>query len=571
MKCGFPFLPFRSRFPLPVELRRLSPTAAALLVALACQAEGEGPPPPGASIGDSIRLVVLTGAEIDPAAVEDRLRPVVGETRVERLFPDVDPADDPDRLSQMFQVEAPQGRLQGERGWDAAYRIQEATGFERVEPDVESTLVGAESGERGWCQVDDSVVPPENHAWSLDVMRVPQAWARTPKPGGRARGEGVLICHPDTGWSEHRDLDASALDLTLARRILRDGPDDARDPLDYSGLLLHPGHGTATGSVIVSRLERGSITGVAPAARLVPVRTARSVIQVFDSDLAKAVNHSVDAGCDVISMSLGGRAFFGLESAIRKARRENVIVLAAAGNCVRSVVAPAAYDDCLAIAATNIHDLPWKGSSRGRKVSVSAPGEHVWTARRSRVADPDSMVTPGQGTSFAVASTAGVAALWLAHNAFDRVTYRGTRPLQDVFLQALQESARRPSHWSSLDGKYGAGVVNAEALLRWNIPDTMSAGGGERALPQSHLGILANVVDRDPPELAAELAARFGVPSDSVGAILDRYGPELIQLALIDPEEFERYLDEPAGSASGERSRSELSLRASRRLGQVIR
>lgn len=567
MQQTWRFLPSRSESPHPFKVCRLAPVAL-ILLALACQGEGPVLPP-----GESIRLVVLTGEETDPAAVEERLRPVIGETRAVRLFPDVDPTDDPERLSQMFRVEAPEGRLHGERGWDAANRIQEATGFERVEPDVETTLIGANPGERGWCQVDDSVLPPENREWSLDVMRVPQAWARTPKPGGRSRGEGVLICHPDTGWSEHRDLDTDALDLSLARRILDidKDPEDARDPLNYSGILLHPGHGTATGSVIVSRRERGSITGVAPAARLVPVRTARSVVQVFDSDLAKAVNHSVDVGCDVISMSLGGRAFFGLEAAIRRARRKDVIVLAAAGNCVGSVVAPAAYDDCLAIAAINIHDRPWKGSSRGRKVAVSAPGEHVWTARRTRATDPDSLVSPGQGTSFAVASTAGVAALWLAHHGFDRHTYRGTRPLQDVFLQALQESARRPDHWKSLDHKYGAGIVNAHSLLQWKLPDTMAAGGGERFLPQSQLGILSNVVDRDPAELADRLAERFDVPPDSIGDLLHRYGPELIQLALIDPEGFDRYLDEPAGSASGERSRTELFLRASRRLGQVLR
>ena len=210
----------------------------------------------------------------------------------------------------------------------------------------------------------------------------------------------------------HQDLDVSRLDLSSARNLLKSGTPDAQDPLDYSGMLLNPGHGTATGSVIVSEERLGTITGVAPEARLIPIRTAKSVVQIFDSDLARAVRHAVNADCDVISMSLGGRAFFGLSAAIRNAKRNNLIVLAAAGNCVKFVVAPAAYDNCIAVAATDVEYRPWRGSSRGKAVVVSAPGQHVWAAHRKSTEDESEiLVRPGEGTSFAVAGTAGVAAL----------------------------------------------------------------------------------------------------------------------------------------------------------------
>ncbi|MGH8626854.1 MAG: S8 family serine peptidase [Gammaproteobacteria bacterium] len=45
--------------------------------------------------------------------------------------------------------------------------------------------------------------------------------------------------------------------------------------------------------------------------------------------------------CDVISISLGGPGFFGLKAAIDNAVRQGAIVVAAAGNCVRLVVAGA--------------------------------------------------------------------------------------------------------------------------------------------------------------------------------------------------------------------------------------
>ena len=86
-------------------------------------------------------------------------------------------------------------------------------------------------------------------------------------------------------------------------------------------------------------------------------------------------------------MSLGGRAFFGLNAAIRRAVRNQLIVTAAAGNCVGFVVAPAAYDETIAVGGTNINDSPWKGTSRGQAVDVSAPAEQVWVARRRKASD----------------------------------------------------------------------------------------------------------------------------------------------------------------------------------------
>ncbi|HUP20689.1 MAG TPA: S8 family serine peptidase [Gemmatimonadota bacterium] len=547
-----------------MPFHRTIPIAALVLLA-ACR---EAPEPPAAIPGEPARFLILTGEETDPEGVGERLRSTVGgEFAVERLFPEADPSDDPDRLAQMFLVDAPDGRRVGETVWDAAYRIRDETGYEKVEPDQEEVLRPATetATERGLCFVGDDLPAPTYPTWSLAAMNVAGAWTVSPDSG-----RGVLVCHPDTGWSDHRDLDPEALDLTRAFNLVDGGTPDAKDPLDYGGPLMNPGHGTATGSVIVSRPARGQVTGVAPAATLVPIRTARSVIRIFDSDLARSVDHAVRSGCDVISMSLGGRGFFGLESAVRNARRNNVIVLAAAGNCVRSVVAPASYDDCLAVAATDVNDRPWKGSSRGRAVDVSAPGQHVYVARRSSPSDPDSLVEPSEGTSFAVAATAGAAALWLAHHDLDRNTWVGAVPLQDVFLQVLRDSARRPPHWASLDGDYGAGIVNARSLLVWRLPDPETLVA-RRLAPQSELSQLANVVDRDPGSLAARLARRFDVPREEVGAVLERYGPELRQLAIEDPDAFDEYLDGDPGTVSTARARDDLQSRASRRLAARMR
>ena len=75
---------------------------------------------------------------------------------------------------------------------------------------------------------------------------------------------------------------------------------------------------------------------------------------------------------------------FGTQRAIQRALDAGTIVLAAAGNEVGFVVFPAAFDEVIAVAASNIRDEPWSGSSHGPAVDITAPGESVWRARTAR-------------------------------------------------------------------------------------------------------------------------------------------------------------------------------------------
>lgn len=103
---------------------------------------------------------------------------------------------------------------------------------------------------------------------------------------------------------------------------------------------------------------------------------------------------------------MGGLWSWRLHEAVRFAQKRGVIVLAAAGNCVRFVFWPAAYSEVIAVAACNVLKQPWHGSSRGGAVDVTAPGELVWHADASNLQTRQS-----SGTSFAVATTAGLARL----------------------------------------------------------------------------------------------------------------------------------------------------------------
>ena len=193
--------------------------------------------------------------------------------------------------------------------------------------------------------------------------------------------------------------------------------------------------------------------------------------------LRQAIDHATAHGAQIVSISLGGPLpGFGTERAIARAVAAGTIVLAAAGNEVGFVVFPAAFEQVIAVAASNVRDEPWTGSSRGPAVDITAPGESVWRAEVTRQS-PGQMafsVARGNGTSFAVATTAGVAALWVSFHGWTNLVRRfGAGAIARVFKQLLQASCRTPRGWKA--GEYGPGIVDARRLLAAPLPDTAPA------------------------------------------------------------------------------------------------
>lgn len=380
--------------------------------------------------------------------------------------------------------------------------------------------------------------PPgsEDSGWARHAIRCAEAWEIEP-----SRGEGIRIGHPDTGYTLHPNLGRAALDLDTDRDII-DDDDDALDPLidpkSSPWPLPFPGHGTTTASVMVGRgSEQTGIVGVAPQARVVPLRAVESVAQLFDSDVARAVEHARVSGCDVVSISVGGKGFFGLRAAIQRAVDVGMIVMGAAGNNVRVVVAPASYPNCLAVAATGPDDQPWPESSRGRAVDVSAPGWGVHVAGYVWV-DGVAVATVGRssGTSYAVTHLAGVAALWLVHHGPDALRERYGSGVQAAFLRQLQTGGSRvPENWDA--ASWGAGILDAAAMLSVPLPapdalvDVLAGPAVES--PLSRLSALVNV---DEARLEQALANRLIGTADDLLEIVSRFESELAFHLIEDPE-----------------------------------
>jgi hypothetical protein len=386
--------------------------------------------------------------------------------------------------------------------WDEAYRLREQSGAERVEPvlELDDSARAAASFSAG-----DRPHKPEAQAdseWSLKHINVHTAWSLL-RQGGRADGEegkGIGIAHLDTGYREHRELwdpdEAKSPVLFKHGYDFLQDDDKPFDDMETGGTVPNPGHGTKSGSVIVSAKgkqwtgggPKDFVSGVAPGARLIPLRVHRSVVHFNPARLAKAITEAagsdrthVKAEAQVMSLSLGGAPSFGLWKAVRFAKSRGVIVVAAAGNEVGFVVWPARFKETVAVAASNVLCGVWEGSSRGAAVDITAPGESVWRAETSP-AGVDGMGM-GQGTTFATAITAGVAALWLDHQRTNPLIaqLRQQGKLTDAFREVLRQTAWQPdgvsppgvtcpelTPWDT--DKLGAGMVDVGRALTMPVP-----------------------------------------------------------------------------------------------------
>ena len=417
--------------------------------------------------------------------------------------------------------------------FELGYAIADATGAVTAEPELGTAFFlappgdGAAEGTEGLlsgCWVDEKEDPTAKQPrWAVKKIKATEAWTLAPKPGGKAKGEGIRVFQPDTGVANHAELEAGMLDTALAYDFI-DNKKGAVDPLDDQG---NPGHGTGTASVVASR-ESGTIAGSAPLATLVPLRAVTSVVVFDHGRVAAAVEYARRKHAQVITMSLGGAWSSALRAAIGRAIADGIIVMAAAGNCVGFVVWPARYEEVIAVAGYNIKDQPWIGSCSGDAVNVTAPAEFVPRANRApQNGGSATDVRGGQGTSFAVALTAGVAALWLGHFGVAAIkqALKLGETVQDRFITLLKQTSWQPPDFDT--ESFGAGIIDAAKLLKHGLQpsiDTLETVEADTDPLRSLRTLLAEAA----PSSAEAVADVTGGPPAS-----RRYAAEISHLVLL--------------------------------------
>ena len=213
----------------------------------------------------------------------------------------------------------------------------------------------------------------------------------------------VLVAVIDTGIDyNHPDLIANYVPLGY------DWVNNDMDPMDDKG------HGTHCAGIIAAGLNNGiGIAGLAQV-QVMAEKCGGTTGKWAEDDLVNGIYHAVDQGADILSCSWGDyRDSETMHEAVKYAYDAGVLVVAAAGNEATSDrLYTAAYDEVVAVTATDEFDDSWEKTNFGDWVEVAAPGVNIYSTI-SEIHDPqvDYPYDSVSGTSMSTPHVAGVAAL----------------------------------------------------------------------------------------------------------------------------------------------------------------
>jgi subtilisin family serine protease len=243
-------------------------------------------------------------------------------------------------------------------------------------------------------QLNETAVP------GLDVLPV---WQRT-------RGAGVTVAVVDTG------VDTRSPDLA---------PNLLRGWNFYGGnrnVSDKAGHGTLIASIIGAPAGNGGYVGIAPEAKILPIKVmgGDSGTEWSDRAVVRGIELAARRGAKVINLSLGGldAPIAGIQEALAAARRAGALVVIAAGNDGvdlddgRHTESPDGYGlpNTLTVANfTNRGALADDSNYGSRHVQIASLGAVLW-------GDYPGNPSGGYlgGSSAAAATVSGVAALLFA-------------------------------------------------------------------------------------------------------------------------------------------------------------
>ncbi|NJR52423.1 MAG: S8 family serine peptidase [Leptolyngbyaceae cyanobacterium CSU_1_3] len=200
-------------------------------------------------------------------------------------------------------------------------------------------------------------------------------------------------------------------------------------------------HGTWSSGVIAARPNnQNGVVGVAPEAKILPVRVFGLGGEITSASLIEAIGYAADRKVDVINMSLGGllpdRELTDQIFSVLDANPKLVIVASAGNESLDGVAFPAAIPGVVSVGATNFTGNRAYYSSFGGRLDLVAPGgetvrasslgilttggtwvdgfwegiqvpEYAW----GMALDPKGEYVQVQGTSFSAPTVAGVLAL----------------------------------------------------------------------------------------------------------------------------------------------------------------
>ncbi|GAA2386740.1 type VII secretion-associated serine protease mycosin [Streptomyces glaucosporus] len=222
--------------------------------------------------------------------------------------------------------------------------------------------------------------------WYLEAMKAPELWKVT-------KGEGVTVAVLDSGVNPIPGLEGR---LLPGKSFTSDSPNPREDK---------DGHGTEMAALIAGSGAGNGLQGLAPAAKILPLRTTVGGGFFSDHDnLVEAIRYAARSDAKVINISqvltgVDNETRTELQDAINEANERGKLVFAGSGNDGRQVkyAYPAILPGVVAVGAVDKTGTVADFSNYGPHLALTAPGD------------------PG-GTSVATAiASASAALIWSKH------------------------------------------------------------------------------------------------------------------------------------------------------------
>lgn len=158
----------------------------------------------------------------------------------------------------------------------------------------------------------------------LKVMKAEELWKV-------ADGSGITVAVVDSGFKEVPGVPSESV---LPGLSVMEPPVEQPDK-KYSPHEDVDGHGTTMTAAIVGDGSGGGPKGLAPGAKVMPVRTSMGTLMAWavGAEGAKGIRLAADNGAKIINLSWGD--YYGyerLKSAVEYAQSKGVLVFAAMGN-----------------------------------------------------------------------------------------------------------------------------------------------------------------------------------------------------------------------------------------------
>jgi serine protease len=271
-------------------------------------------------------------------------------------------------------------------------------------------------------------------------------------------------------------------------------------------------HGTLVSGVIAAKPENAQgISGVAPNAKILPVRVFGLNGSIQRTSVIEAVGYAANRGADVINLSLGGTTPIDAEELVFKQilqQNPKLVIVASSGNSNRPIVGyPSGYEGVLSVGATNLLGDRAPYSNYGRGLGVVAPGgdfstsiswlggipttggtwmQGFWqglaypNSRWSYVIDMRGQYWWMQGTSFSSPAVAGVVALMKGEDTNRKLNREQIVSIlkSTASYDSLKISEKENQVYKSLVSEgyipagisenqvfFGSGLINAEAAV----------------------------------------------------------------------------------------------------------